>query len=133
MTMLLVATAGNFQLIDTVSQKLIRHEGLTVAPKTDFLDLFIDRIDVISELSDEATDAEWLKYVAESEGDLDLARDSFLSSYGVGAQKSPKSAKSNKKAAADKAATDKAAADQAAADKPADEAAAADPNTGNSQ
>jgi hypothetical protein len=83
--MLLVETDGAFQLIDQDRRNpTIRHEGYTVVHRTDFVSyrVAIGQLGIVAELNDEATDEEWMKYYADSDFDLELARDSFLSTYG---------------------------------------------------
>lgn len=84
--MLLVETVGAYQLVDHDRRNpVMRHEGYTVTHRTDFVSyrISLGQLRIIAELTSEATDAEWLKYVSESDGDLNLARDSFLSSFGM--------------------------------------------------
>lgn len=52
----------------------------------------IGQIRLISEVSDEATDAEFEKFVQESDGKMELAVSSFLSKYGVREEVSKKPA-----------------------------------------
>lgn len=83
--MLLVETDGAFQLIDHDRRNpTIRHSGYTVVHRTDFVSyrVSLSQLRIVAELNDEATDQEWLKYYADSDFDLELARDSFLSTYG---------------------------------------------------
>jgi hypothetical protein len=82
---ILVETMGEFQLLDPETGTLIRSVGYTVATATGFTQVRAEQLNVVSKLTDEATDEEWLKYVAESDGDGELAMASFLSSYGDGA------------------------------------------------
>lgn len=83
--MLLVETIGAYQLVDHDRRNpVIRHEGYTVVHRTDFVSyrISLGQLRIVAELTAEATDDEWLKYVSESDNDLNLARDSFLSSFG---------------------------------------------------
>jgi hypothetical protein len=87
MKMLLVETLGRFMLLDPNNLVEIRSKGYTVVPFTNFVDAMRgDRLTVIAELKDTATDAEWRNYVTESDGDLELAKASFLSSFGKDAE-----------------------------------------------
>jgi hypothetical protein len=90
--MLLVETDGAFQLIDQDRRNpTIRHEGYTVVHRTDFVAyrISLSQLRIIAELNDDATDQEWLKYYADSDFDLELARDAFLSTYGKKASAPP--------------------------------------------
>lgn len=80
---ILVATTGNFQLLDPEAGQLIRHEGYTLVSTSNFVKLHqtLEHIELIGQTNDDATDEEWLKYVAESDGDLELATPAFLSSF----------------------------------------------------
>jgi hypothetical protein len=80
---LLVETSGAFQLLDNDNGQLIRFEGYTVVVRTSFVDRFamFGSIKFICEVADEATDAEWLAYVKDSDGDLALALESFKASF----------------------------------------------------
>lgn len=83
--MLLVETVGAFQLVDNDRRNpVIRHQGYTVVHRTDFVShrISLSQVHIIAELSEKATDEEWLKYYEASDFDLDLAKESFLSSFG---------------------------------------------------
>lgn len=92
MTKILVETTGDFQFLDLTSGELVRHEGYTVVDQGGMVPERIANGDlrIVAEVSDEATDAEWLDTVKQSDGDLDLAVASFKSEYpadGVRAEK----------------------------------------------
>lgn len=90
MAKLLIETIGAFQLVDDDRiNPVLRHQGYTVVTSTDFVSyrISLGQVTIVSELSDDATDTEWLKYYEESDRDLDLARESFLSNFGKKAQK----------------------------------------------
>lgn len=80
---MLVETKGPFQLMDNQVGVLIRHDRPTVTSPSNFLSDRVsrDQVRVIAELGDGATDEEWVKYLAESEGNLDLAVESFKSAF----------------------------------------------------
>lgn len=81
---LLVKTRGPYSLMDPYTSQVIRKNGWTVVQLTVFVETQRGyQIDTVAELNDAATDEEWLKYVAESKGDLELAKAAFLSTYGV--------------------------------------------------
>jgi hypothetical protein len=85
MVKLLVETTGAFQLVDhDRSNPVMRHEGYTVVTSTDFVQyrLSLGQVSIVAELAEEATDHEWLKYVEQSDNDLVLAREAFLSEFG---------------------------------------------------
>lgn len=85
MIKILAETKGSFQLVDlTYKGQLIRAQRPCVVENSNFVQDRIGRnqIRVISELKDEATDAEFVAYLTESKGDMDLAVDSFLSEFG---------------------------------------------------
>lgn len=69
----------------------MRHEGYTVVRCTDFVSyrISLGQVTIVAELNDEATDMEWLKYLASSDNDLDLARESFLSTFGKQSKPAP--------------------------------------------
>jgi hypothetical protein len=83
MKMILVETTGSFQYIDPITGVRIRHEGLTVVPKTTFIEERIQTIIIHAHLKDEATDDEWLAHVAECKDDTALALSAYLSSFGA--------------------------------------------------
>lgn len=81
--MMLVETAGPFQLIDHDTRTLIRYEGYTVVMKTSFVEKWamLGQLKFVSEVGPDATDAEWREYVKESDGDLTLALESFKAAF----------------------------------------------------
>lgn len=95
MRKILVETVGSFQLVDhDRSNPVMRHEGYTVVQCTDFVTyrISLGQVTIVAELKDEATDAEWLRYLESSDNDLDLAREAFLSTFGKSAAPAPKRA-----------------------------------------
>ena len=80
----LVETIGDIMLMDVVTGAVIRSAGATVVqPSTFTQERLATDLKIIASVNDEATDAEWLKYVAETDGDGELALASFLSAYPV--------------------------------------------------
>lgn len=84
---LLVQTRGEFQLLDMegAAPVVIRYAGCTVVAPTNFVKAQIaeERLDLVGKVNDEATDEEWLKYVEDSGGDVELATSSFLSNFEI--------------------------------------------------
>ncbi len=81
---LVVETNGAYQLADVeVPNGVIRHEGYTVVDPTGFVNRVtgFGQLSVKGQVNDEATDEEWLTYVSESKGDLQLALEAFQSAY----------------------------------------------------
>ena len=85
---LLVSTTGSFQLMNSAQEELVRPDGLTVVQKSMFWSEFISlgSVEVHGQVNDEATDAEWLETLRESDGEQDLALASFLDRFPVDAQ-----------------------------------------------
>ena len=85
MKKLLIQTSGQFGLIDTATGTDISAFNPTVVSASPFINLKVDAkvIEVMWELKPEATQEDFLGYLAESEGDTELAVESFLSKYGV--------------------------------------------------
>jgi hypothetical protein len=90
---MLVETAGRYQLMDNDTRTLIRHEGYTVVSRTTFVDkwVMLGQIKFVAEVADAATDAEWREYVKASDGDLQLALESFKANFPVGGAVVPES------------------------------------------
>ena len=82
---LLVETTGTFQLVDEKTGHLIRHHGKSVVPPSPFINerTGTGQLTVVAKVNDEATDAEWLKYAKESNGDDELAVESFVSAFPI--------------------------------------------------
>ena len=80
--MQLVETTGSFQLMGPTY--LIRFEGYTVVPNDSFVSSEIsrERVRLIASLHEDATDEEWLNYLKDSDGNLELAVASFLARFG---------------------------------------------------
>jgi hypothetical protein len=82
----LVETTGQFHLYDVDARVKIRHEGLTVvAANSGFTERHTSNgnLRIVEQLTDEATDAEWVKWLAASDGNLALAQASFVSKFTV--------------------------------------------------
>lgn len=82
---ILVETSGPFQLMNSAQEELIRSEGLTVVHKSQFWGEHLSegRVLIRAQVNDEATDAEWLDTLRESDGDEELALASFLDRFPV--------------------------------------------------
>lgn len=82
---ILVSTTGSFQLMNSAQEELVRSEGLTVVTKSRYWSEYISlgSVEVHGQVNDEATDAEWLETLRESDGNQDLALASFLDRYPV--------------------------------------------------
>lgn len=85
---ILVSTTGSFQLVHSEQHELVRAHGDTVIEKSQWAQgrVSIGQLLVSAQLNDEASDAEWLKTLAESDGDRDLALASFLDRYPADAE-----------------------------------------------
>jgi len=82
---ILVSTTGSFQLMNSAQEELVRSEGITVVGKSQFWGEHISegRVEVHGQVNDEASDAEWLETVRESDGDQELALASFIERFPV--------------------------------------------------
>lgn len=82
---LLVYTTGSFQLMNSAQEELVRAEGLTVVHKSQFWAEHIasGQVLVEAQVNDEASDAEWLETLRESDGKQELALASFLDRFPV--------------------------------------------------
>lgn len=82
---LVVETTGDFQVLHAEQRELARAQGYSVVEKAQFWHerISIGQVIVKGQVNDEATDAEWLETVRESDGNLDLALASFLDRYPV--------------------------------------------------
>ncbi|MER8983964.1 hypothetical protein [Mesorhizobium sp. M0843] len=86
MNKLLAETKGSFQLHDLAHMgQRLRANRPGVVENTFFIQDRIGRgqIRVIAELKPEASDDDFIGYVKESEGDMQLAIDAFLSEFGA--------------------------------------------------
>lgn len=97
MIKILAETKGAFQLNDMAhhaGQRLRSHRP-GVVENTHFIQDRIGRgqIRVISELKPEATDSDFVGYVKESDGDMQLAIDAFLAEFGAEAAEQPTAGK----------------------------------------
>ena len=97
--MLLVETTGSFQLQDYPSRGTVRATGYTVIARSEQLEVWVGerKLRIVADLGDEATDAEWLDYLAASDGDLTLARASFVSTFPPAGFVPPEVAEGSKK------------------------------------
>ena len=85
MNLILVRTLGPWTL--TNGNSLISATRPTVTHHSEFLSMRISakQLRVVSDLKPTATDEEFVKYLEESEGNIKLAIDSFLSKYAADA------------------------------------------------
>jgi hypothetical protein len=96
-------TTGSFQLLDQLSGDHIPHHRPAVITRTSFITqrLAADQLKIVAEVPDAATDAEFAKHWAESEGDLELAVQSFQATFEQAEETPAKPARGAKKAAAE--------------------------------
>ena len=80
---ILVETTGEFMLIDREQRLSIEAHRPAVSERTQFINVQLGyrALHVLGDLKDEATDEEFQKYVAESDGDTELAVASFLAAF----------------------------------------------------
>jgi hypothetical protein len=78
-------TTGAFQLLDAFSGDLIPAHRPAVIEKTMFITarLAIEQVKIVAEVNSSATDAQFVKHWKDSDGDMDLAIQSFLAIYGL--------------------------------------------------
>jgi hypothetical protein len=91
----LVETKGNFMLMDVITGAEIEAHRPCVVVRSSFIAArsAIGQIKVLAELKVEATDAELVKYINESEGDMELAIESFKSQFELGNKLTSKKSK----------------------------------------
>ncbi len=79
----LIETTGEFELIDFETGTLIQADRPTVTSKTTFISTraSLGQIRFLADLTDEATDEEFNKYVSETPDDLDFAIEAFKSAF----------------------------------------------------
>lgn len=79
-------------LLETTGQFMLSHHGdevqaerPSVVSNTNFFNhrIALGQVKILGKLTDDASDQEFLKYVVDSDWDLPLAVDSFLSKFGV--------------------------------------------------
>lgn len=109
---LLLETTGDFMLVDPQTNSEIAWNRPSVCAMSGFIQMRMaaGQLKVIAnDLDDSATDDEFVKFVAESKGDLELAKDSFISAFGPEAmRKKAEAAETAEKEAAEKAAAEAA-------------------------
>lgn len=81
--MLLVETTGEFSLIETETGVQIHRKRATVVPQTNFVSarLSVGQLNLLLQLSDDATDAIWVEHLEACAGNLQMALDSFDAIY----------------------------------------------------
>jgi len=84
---LLVETTGSFGLMDIGVRppQEIAHNRPSVVISTEFIQTRIakNQLKILGKLQDEATDAEFINFHADSKGDTELAVSSFMSKFGI--------------------------------------------------
>lgn len=85
---LIVETTGAFQLHSTAPENFVRAGRPCVVRPSAFIDQHMagQRARLLGQVNDEATDAELTHYLAEAQGDKDLAIQSFIASFPVDPQ-----------------------------------------------
>lgn len=86
MAKIIVKTTGDFMLMSPADRFEIEPGRPYVVPQCTFIDTFaaLGRVSVLkTDLPDSATDKDWEGFWTESEGNLDLAIDSFMSTFEV--------------------------------------------------
>jgi hypothetical protein len=76
-------TTGSFQLIDNLSGDLVSAHRPSVVSRTSFITarLAIGQLAILTEVPDAAKDEEFAKHWKESDGDMELAVQSFISTF----------------------------------------------------
>jgi len=82
---LLLETTGDFMLMDRSQDISIEADRPAVVSNTPFIEarLGMGNLRVLGQLNDEATDEEFKQYLRDCVGDVALAVESFLSSFGL--------------------------------------------------
>ncbi len=85
---ILVETTGAFQLLHPELHEHVRRHGKTLIEKSQWAHekTSIGQLRVVAQLNDEASDAEWLDTVKDSDGDEELALASFQDRFPVDAE-----------------------------------------------
>lgn len=99
MEKILVETTGSFMLQDSNGQEVQANRPCVVR-RSQFIHsrTALGQLKVLGQLKDEATDAEFLQYFRDSEGDAPLAVESFLSKFSVDAvSEKPKTRRGRRK------------------------------------
>lgn len=89
MSKLLVETTGEFELVDfDQNGAIVAHDRPSVVFASTFIQsrTSLGQIRVLDNLTDEATDEEFAKYVKDSDGDIELAISAFKTSYSTSNQ-----------------------------------------------
>mgnify|MGYP007079340912 FL=1 len=82
---ILCETTGDFMLMDFSTNQRIPAHRPAVITMTNFFSQrsMLGQLNKFGDVTDEATDEEFAKYVKESDGDITLAIESFLATFGV--------------------------------------------------
>ena len=80
---ILAETKGDFMLMDVFSNQEIEAHRPCVVERSAFINarIGVGQVVVLANLKPQATDAELVKYITESKGDLELAVESFKSEF----------------------------------------------------
>lgn len=80
---LLVETTGDFQLVHSELHEQVRAQGFSVIHSSQWANsrVSIGQLLTKAQLNDEATDAEWLETLQESDYDVELALASFVDRF----------------------------------------------------
>lgn len=85
---LIAETTGPFQLYAYSPEQFVQAHRPSVVRSTAFINqhMAAKRCLVLAQVNDEATDEEFARYLAEAQGDKDLAIQSFVSAFPVDAK-----------------------------------------------
>jgi hypothetical protein len=88
MAKLFVQTTGMFFLVDPNNRIEIQHSRPTVVEATDFVNAraAVGQIRVIGDAPDDANDVDFLKFFKDSDGDAELAMESYKSTFTTGGE-----------------------------------------------
>ena len=83
MAKLFVQTTGSFFLVDPENRIEIQHSRPTVVEATSFVNAraAVGQIRIIGDAPDGANDADFVKFFTESDGDVELAIESYRSTF----------------------------------------------------
>lgn len=88
MKKILAHTTGKFMLLDGMSGDELDAFRPSVVRQTPFINtrVGLNQVEIVAELKREATDAEYVRFLKEADGDFDVANESFLAVYGIDAE-----------------------------------------------
>jgi hypothetical protein len=81
---ILAHTTGAFMLVDSTTGDEIAPFRPSVIRRSSFIDtrVKLKQIVVVSELTEDATDAQFVQFLKESDNDIELAMQSFVAAFG---------------------------------------------------